>query len=600
MARAGGHALDELPENPIFQDIDHAIGEILKCLTIQSKKDVAERLVDNVGTNDIEKVRDELFNAACGIYDEQLEASGVSPSEAQLKLINRRTGNVGEKAVKSAWDVIEFTLYICGYSDFFPRETLSSRGTYIDLKRKARTDSITSRTDSQDSEKSLVTRFSKLEEDYKKLWNYILNVEKKHNDELVDIRGIVNKEPAVNGLTGETGQHKDKPYTPNTSANAGPVTSMRNNVTVPTNTQTHNMFTHVPADAHSPGSLTVLLGSPTAISDTHAPVASVDPAVPHTSQGHAGSGSAHGPVASVDPAGPNTSQGHAGSASAADDVVRQKPPPSKSKTNDNPNPNNAINSVSGDWNLVENKHTKKQNARENKAKLSAAKPKNKSDIKLKSSKPQVKSADMYLVNVNRESDDTLADVADRVRSHCSDVGLRVMYARVITNRYSKSTVGCRITIPATQVDDALSGRIWPDEMKCRRWKNNGNAGNDGNDRQKQHRHQNDKSFRNDKSSRDGRSSKNDRSFRDGKSSGNDRSLANGRSSRNDRSFGNGKPSGNDRSFRGSQHNLNRSYADFSDGRPTDRRSAKYPPDAQIKIILYTSRTLILRQMTTGG
>ena len=49
-----------------------------------------------------------------------------------------------------------------------------------------------------------------------------------------------------------------------------------------------------------------------------------------------------------------------------------------------------------------------------------------------------------------------------------------MSARIITNRVTEDMVGCRITVPARQVDDALSN-IWPENVECKRW-NNRNSG----------------------------------------------------------------------------------------------------------------------------
>ena len=45
-----------------------------------------------------------------------------------------------------------------------------------------------------------------------------------------------------------------------------------------------------------------------------------------------------------------------------------------------------------------------------------------------------------------------------------------MSARFIQLRHIDDVVGCKITIPARQIDDALGSRMWPDEMSCRRWR----------------------------------------------------------------------------------------------------------------------------------
>ena len=45
-----------------------------------------------------------------------------------------------------------------------------------------------------------------------------------------------------------------------------------------------------------------------------------------------------------------------------------------------------------------------------------------------------------------------------------------MAVRVISNRYCEDMVGCKISVPVRQVDDALGTRIWPDDVVCRRWR----------------------------------------------------------------------------------------------------------------------------------
>ena len=81
------------------------------------------------------------------------------------------------------------------------------------------------------------------------------------------------------------------------------------------------------------------------------------------------------------------------------------------------------------------------------------------------------SVDMYVENIERRPGDQLKDIADRVRRYCREKGIRIMQARVITNRRCNDVVGCRITIPSRQSDDVLWNRMWPDDVICRRWRN---------------------------------------------------------------------------------------------------------------------------------
>ena len=92
-------------------------------------------------------------------------------------------------------------------------------------------------------------------------------------------------------------------------------------------------------------------------------------------------------------------------------------------------------------------------------------------------------AELYLPNITVHPGDTLAEIAERVREHAKFNGLHVITSRVVRNRYSDETVGCRITVPERQKDDALGNRIWPEGMKCRNWnsrpqENSGNLRNE--------------------------------------------------------------------------------------------------------------------------
>ena len=78
-------------------------------------------------------------------------------------------------------------------------------------------------------------------------------------------------------------------------------------------------------------------------------------------------------------------------------------------------------------------------------------------------------AELYLPNITRYTDDTLGDVAERVREHGKRGGLNIIASRIVRNRFNDNIVGCRITVPERQQDDALGNRVWPAGIKCRRW-----------------------------------------------------------------------------------------------------------------------------------
>ena len=80
------------------------------------------------------------------------------------------------------------------------------------------------------------------------------------------------------------------------------------------------------------------------------------------------------------------------------------------------------------------------------------------------------STEMHVENIVRRPGDQLEDIAEKVRRYCRSKGIRIMQARVITNRRCDDVIGCRITIPVRQIDNVLGNRMWPDDVICRRWR----------------------------------------------------------------------------------------------------------------------------------
>jgi hypothetical protein len=75
---------------------------------------------------------------------------------------------------------------------------------------------------------------------------------------------------------------------------------------------------------------------------------------------------------------------------------------------------------------------------------------------------------LYLKNIfteDREDDHMCRDI----KSYCRQVGIRIMTTDIVHNRFCEDVVGCRIRVPVSQVDKALSIETWPDEITCRKW-----------------------------------------------------------------------------------------------------------------------------------
>jgi hypothetical protein len=77
---------------------------------------------------------------------------------------------------------------------------------------------------------------------------------------------------------------------------------------------------------------------------------------------------------------------------------------------------------------------------------------------------------IYIQGIYVGVEDTESDVKAEVRKYATTKGLRVMAIHIITNKYCEDVVGCKLAIPESQVETALSSDFWPVDMNFRRWK----------------------------------------------------------------------------------------------------------------------------------
>ena len=68
-------------------------------------------------------------------------------------------------------------------------------------------------------------------------------------------------------------------------------------------------------------------------------------------------------------------------------------------------------------------------------------------------------------------EDTDDDIIKMIKQHGQANGIRVMSAYIIHNRVCSDMVGCKITVPASQADRALSPDFWAKDIPCRIWEN---------------------------------------------------------------------------------------------------------------------------------
>ena len=131
MADGDDREIDALLQNPILQDINGTVSHFLSQLSNTSKETVIGNLVTDVELDAIVECRELLSKNVCVVYDEFLEEKGHPSGRARLELKLRRGETAAEK---SACDIVELFLYVCGFVGSFPRDVLSSCSTYIDIE----------------------------------------------------------------------------------------------------------------------------------------------------------------------------------------------------------------------------------------------------------------------------------------------------------------------------------------------------------------------------------------------------------------------------------------------------------------------------------
>ena len=169
--------------NPLFQDIHGSIANILGGIGSTSKSDITDKLTREIDGDDLLECRDFVFKVAVGMYDEQMEAIGLTSVRARLELKQRRGDAANEKC---ASDIVDMALYVCGLTKYFPRDVLSSRSTYVDLDTN--TNNTAKRVTDDNAIASIITRCDEYDHKFKNMWEYVLNVEKVLNDEITDLK----------------------------------------------------------------------------------------------------------------------------------------------------------------------------------------------------------------------------------------------------------------------------------------------------------------------------------------------------------------------------------------------------------------------------
>ncbi len=67
------------------------------------------------------------------------------------------------------------------------------------------------------------------------------------------------------------------------------------------------------------------------------------------------------------------------------------------------------------------------------------------------------------------NDRTEEEICQDVKDYATSVGIRVMHTHIIRNRFCDDVVGCKIRVPTSQVEKAITWDTWPDDIECRLW-----------------------------------------------------------------------------------------------------------------------------------
>ena len=540
MADGGDTEKDPLRSNPIFQDIEGAIAHILLGISSTPKAEVVDRLITDVDTTALQECRDVVFGAAVGVYDEQLEAIEINTDicgKARLELKSRR-GDTANR--KYADDIVDLTMYVCGLTSYFPRDTLSSKSNYVDIEcqtRKLKEGSVPVNNGADGNThgevvKLLLSKSDTHEKSINQLWDYVKNVEKVYGDEILELKKKLGIVEGAKGLTqhvnvSERNLDTDEwpavsdtsksSQTPSTKPNAGTRAINADQITVngqqnelPRDATAAQTEVEIPVMENAPVPSDMLASDDHTddVTEDASDVIMVHRLPPLDAEGNiisgqmAASQQSRGMQVSPTIAGhtqqPASQAGAQASASqpphapAVPSVAANGaagPPGTVTGPTDGGTPvrtySDVATGVPGDWSLQQPRRRRPRRhqqmpdtqplaQRDTHAHMNQSQnptrppPSTRPNTSLTGIK-MVKSVDMYVQNLERKPDDELKDIADRVKNHCRLNGVRVMNARIITNRFCEDVVGCRISVPLDQKDTVLGTRIWPDNISCRTW-----------------------------------------------------------------------------------------------------------------------------------
>ena len=509
MADGDGHADDALLQNSLLHEINKGIAHILRDIGVKPKEEVVQQLVTDIDCEVIAECRDYVFRRAVGVYEDRLEAIGQS-SKANLELKSRRGDSADERC---ADDVVELVLFICGLKSEFPKGVLSAKSTYVDIVPERQPDGHIPGQGRQIAHKEcecpcncgqilreMMDKYDKCERSLCQLKEYVLNVERVMGDAIKEIKGPRSAELSNIELNRPRDQrgHGTNPPEPRSGDNHTADTNLpptQNNeafppLTSPRDSQTEQLTGRDLRQGGHESSLSVLLiDTPPPQGDTQKETGTdvmtlndsdeipCGQPVPSSTNYAAVAHQQHSAGLMVDKSTSPLTQGRNTGVSVQ---PRSTPPVGPVQLQSTPQPRPPAQSLarSSDDVTSGSRAERQQPAGNDDDGFTVVTQRNRRrsdsiseshDRSLRGRKMEP-SVELYLQNIARKDQESVKCVADRVRAYCRKKGLRVMSARVIANKFCDDVVGCRITVPIRQTDDALGTRMWPDEVTCRRWR----------------------------------------------------------------------------------------------------------------------------------
>ena len=471
MASVDEDGAPPLIDKAIDMGIDPRISHILNGLDITASSDLIEQLSTDIDRKELEQCRNILFENAKLRFTSEYQTSHAGKPDPKLEISGRNGDLINHKYAR---DIIELCKYVFEKVDFFPPNVLSSscKKTYLELVNSKDVPVFIQESDSSETSVDpkdqmitiLLEKNDKLARGIDKLWEYLLNVEKVHGDELLNLRKNINSggsglNSIPNTKQSTVSQHSSGSSN-NTQSGYNPPQLMRSDDSVDLSSRSTQAQTQQPT-------------APTSHPE---------------SQGAFINGVQQGAASGAEHDGPQSTPAGEGHHAGPQHQEKKKPTAEEISNNEN-NPIHIDESpvMVRDGGNTHTSDTVEDNAwitprynRDSRRRRSHDTSDNeerngapqRGGIRPKyelSGMKQVKSVEMYVHGLHLKEGQSPKDLAINVRHYCEDKGVRVMASRVVRNWHDDQLVGCKISVPERNMDTVIADRFWPHFITCRKW-----------------------------------------------------------------------------------------------------------------------------------